>query len=56
MCWSCEKAMLDFLNERKAKFTHIKLEKLKETSEYFIRKNIGSVVKSGITGSLGESV
>ena len=29
MCWPCEKAMLDFLNARKAKFIHEKLERMK---------------------------
>jgi hypothetical protein len=30
MCWPCEKAMLDFLNERKRHFFHMKLVRLKE--------------------------
>lgn len=29
MCWTCEKAMLKFLEKRKHKFFHEKLEKMK---------------------------
>jgi uncharacterized protein (DUF427 family) len=36
MCWTCEKAMLCFLNNRKADFIHNKLEKLKEQKKVYI--------------------
>jgi hypothetical protein len=40
MCWDCEKAMMDFLNNRKRTFTVIKLEKLRQKAR---RKKIGIV-------------
>ena len=33
MCWSCEKAMLDFLNERKAEFIKKRIIRIKERKE-----------------------
>jgi hypothetical protein len=42
MCWDCEKAMIDFLNNRKRAFTVIKLEKLRQKAR---RKKIGIVKK-----------
>lgn len=41
MCWPCEKAMLKFLNDRKAKFIHEKLERMKAK---VLRLKNGSVV------------
>ena len=41
MCWPCEKAMLNFLNERKAKFIHEKLEILRAKARE--KKNISEV-------------